>query len=65
MYAVGAAIVLITVYQGVMSSDLMGYVIVCLTFSLLLHKIGKHLPIWNTYVGGGLLMIFFGTAVLK
>lgn len=36
-----------------------------LCFSIVLNKIGKILPIWNTYIGGGLLMIFFGTAVIK
>lgn len=50
---------------GAMSNDLMAYIAICLAVSLLLHRIGKVLPVWNTYIGGGLLMVFFGEALIK
>ena len=43
----------------------MAFVAVTTVLAIILNKFGKILPIWNTYIGGGLLMVFFGTAVLK
>ena len=39
----------------------------CSAFGLgvILYELGERLPIWNNYIGGGLLMAFFGTALLK
>lgn len=65
MYAVCAILIGATVATGSMSNDLMAYIAICLAVSLLLHCIGKVLPIWNTYIGGGLLMVFFGAAIIK
>lgn len=65
MYAVCAVLVGATVTTGAMSNDLMAYIAICLAVSLLLHRIGKVLPVWNTYIGGGLLMVFFGAALIK
>ena len=55
---------------GVAFTDTLGYdatafIAVTMALAIILYKIGKILPIWNTYIGGGLLMVFFGTAVLK
>ena len=65
MYVVCAILIGATVATGSMSNDLMAYIAICLSVSLLLHRIGKVLPIWNTYIGGGLLMVFFGAAIIK
>ena len=43
----------------------MAFIAVSASLAILFNKIGKILPIWNTYIGGGLLMVFFGTAILK
>ena len=50
---------------GVQSSSIAGTL--CSTFGLgvVLYEFGERLPIWNNYIGGGLLMAFFGTALLK
>ena len=32
---------------------------------VILYEFGEKLPIWNNYIGGGLLMAFFGVALLK
>lgn len=52
MYVVCAILIGATVATGSMSNDLMAYIAICLSVSLLLHRIGKVLPIWNTYIGG-------------
>ena len=53
------------VAAGALGSDITAFIAVSFTIAILFNKIGKILPIWNTYIGGGLLMVFFGTALLK
>lgn len=65
MYLVCSIIVVAVALSGVLGTDITAFIAVCMVISILLNKIGKILPIWNTYIGGGLLMIFFGTALLK
>lgn len=65
LYVVCCAIILIVMYTGALGTDITAFIAVCSVMSIILFKIGQILPIWNTYIGGGLLMIFFGTAVLK
>lgn len=60
-----AAIILAVTFTGALGSDITAFIAVCAVIAILFNKIGKVLPIWNTYIGGGLLMVFFGTAVLK
>ncbi|HCW73641.1 MAG TPA: damage-inducible protein CinA, partial [Clostridiaceae bacterium] len=35
-----------------------------LAIAIPLNEIGKRIPIWNKYVGGGLVLTFLGTAAL-
>ena len=65
LYALCSLIILAVMYTGALGTDITAFIAVCCVISTLLNKVGKLLPIWNTYIGGGLLMIFFGTAVLK
>ena len=65
LYALCSLIILAVMYTGALGTDITAFIAVCCVISILLNKVGKLLPIWNTYIGGGLLMIFFGTAVLK
>ena len=65
MYLVCSAIIFTVVFTGSLGSDITAFVAVSFAIAILFNKIGKILPIWNTYIGGGLLMVFFGTAVLK
>lgn len=65
MYLVCAVVVAIVAYKGALGSDLMAFIAVCAAMAVIFNKIGNILPIWNTYIGGGLLMVFFGTAILK
>ncbi len=65
LYVLCSAIILAVMVTGTLGTDITAFIAVCCVFSIVLNKIGKILSIWNTYIGGGLLMIFFGTAVIK
>ena len=65
LYLLCSAIILVVVFAGALGSDITAFIAVSFVIAIIFNKIGKILPIWNTYIGGGLLMIFFGTAVLK
>lgn len=64
--ALGAvAISLACIFLGVQSSSLAGTLCSCFGLGVVLYELGERLPIWNNYIGGGLLMAFFGTALFK
>lgn len=64
-YLLCAAVVLAVALTDTLGYDLMAFIAVSASLAILFNKIGKILPIWNTYIGGGLLMVFFGTAIMK
>ena len=55
----------ITMYLGIQSSSMTGTLATCFALAVIFNEIGERLPIWNNYIGGGLLMTFFGVAILK
>ncbi len=55
----------IAMYLGVQSSSMAGTLATCFALAVVFNEIGERLPIWNNYIGGGLLMAFFGVAILK
>ena len=57
--------VLAATYLGVLTTDIVGGVALMLVIGVILNEIGDRIPIWNTYVGGGLVLAFLGTAALK
>ena len=65
LYLICAVVVIWVAFTGTLGYDAMAFVAVTTVLAIILNKFGKILPIWNTYIGGGLLMVFFGTAVLK
>ncbi len=65
LYLACSVVIVAVMYTGALGTDITAFIAVCCVIAILLNKIGNILPIWNTYIGGGLLMIFFGTAVLK
>ncbi len=65
LYLLCSVIIIGVVFAGALGSDITAFIAVSFVIAIIFNKIGKILPIWNTYIGGGLLMIFFGTAVLK
>ncbi len=62
-----AAIVLclIPMYWGIQANTMVGTFCTILALAAIFNEIGERLPIWNDYIGGGLLMVFFAVAVLK
>ena len=62
LYLVCSVIIVAVAYKGALGTDITAFVAVACVIAILFNKIGKILPVWNTYIGGGLLMIFFGTA---
>lgn len=65
MLLVLAIIVFIATYTGVLSKDLAGGVALMFAIGIILYEIGERIPIWNTYIGGGLVLAFLGTAALN
>lgn len=65
LYLLCAFVILAVAYTDTLGYDAISFIAFVMSFSILLYKIGKILPIWNTYIGGGLLMVFFGCAFLK
>ena len=65
LYLICAGVVLAVAFTDTLGYDATAFIAVTMALAIILYKIGKILPIWNTYIGGGLLMEFFGTAVLK
>lgn len=53
------------IYAGIQSGSMAGTLSSCFAIGVLLYEFGEWLPIWNSYIGGGLLMAFFGMALLK
>lgn len=52
-------------YLGIQSSSMTGTLCSMAALAIVLNELGERIPIWNTYIGGGLLLVFFGTAILK
>ena len=65
LYLICAGVVLAVAFTDTLGYDATAFIAVTMALAIILYKIGKILSIWNTYIGGGLLMVFFGTAVLK
>lgn len=55
----------VTMFLGVQSSSMTGTLASCFALAVVLNEIGERIPIWNTYIGGGLLLVFFGVALMK
>lgn len=63
--AISIVLCLITMYLGIQSGSITGTFCTSFAMAVILYEIGERLPVWNTYIGGGLLMVFFGVALLK
>lgn len=49
---------------GTLTTDLAGTFALMLCIGVIFNEIGERIPIWNTYVGGGLVLAFLGSAFL-
>ncbi len=57
-------VVYLAAYLEVLTTDMAGTLALMLSIAIPLNEIGKRIPIWNKYVGGGLVLTFLGTAAL-
>lgn len=64
MLLVLSAFVILATYLGALSTDIAGGFALMLVIGIILNEIGDRIPIWNTYIGGGLVLAFLGTAAL-
>ena len=56
-------VVYLATYLEVLTTDMGGTLALMLAIAIPLNEIGKRIPIWNKYVGGGLVLTFLGAAV--
>ncbi|MFM1514893.1 2-hydroxycarboxylate transporter family protein [Helcococcus ovis] len=59
-----AVVIIAAMYLGVLSKDLAGGLAIMFVIGTIFNEIGERIPIWNKYVGGGLVLAFLGTALL-
>lgn len=57
-------IVIIAMMTGALSKDLPGAMALMFAIGIILNEIGDRIPIWNTYIGGGIVLAFLGMAAL-
>ena len=65
MYLICSGVIITTALMDKLGYDSIAFLAIACALAIGFYKIGKVLPVWNTYIGGGLLMVFFGTALLK
>lgn len=53
-----AAVVLASAYLEIIPNQLIGAVACMFTIGILLGELGERIPIWNTYCGGGAILVF-------
>jgi CCS family citrate carrier protein len=58
------AVVLIGTYMGVLPKGMIGAFAIMMIIGAILNEIGTHLPIVKSYLGGGPIVIIFGSAAL-
>lgn len=49
---------------GALPTGLAGTMALMLSIGIIFNEIGERIPIWNTYVGGGIVLAFLGSAFL-
>ncbi|MBV1757934.1 MAG: 2-hydroxycarboxylate transporter family protein [Dethiosulfatibacter sp.] len=64
IFGVLTAVVLIGTYMGVLPAGMIGAFALMMIVGAILNEIGSHLPIVKTFLGGGPIVIIFGSAAL-
>ena len=64
IFAVVAGVVLIATMGGYLPNNTIGAFALLYTLGIIFGYIGDRIPIWNTYVGGGSILAFLGSAYL-
>lgn len=58
-------VVIASAYFGALGHDFSSIMALIIAYGIIFFEIGEVLPIWNTYIGGGVLAAFFGTAIVR
>jgi len=61
---VACILILSAMFSGALGTDMPSTFALMLAIGIPLNEIGKRLPIWNKYIGGGILLAFIGTSVI-
>lgn len=59
-----SAVVIVAAMTGALSKDLPGGFALMFAIGIILNEIGDRIPIWDEYIGGGIVLAFLGTAFL-
>lgn len=62
---IGCAVVIAAAYFGALATDFASIMILIIAYGILFFELGEVVPIWNSYIGGGVLAAFFGTAIIR
>ncbi|MGN0266671.1 MAG: 2-hydroxycarboxylate transporter family protein, partial [Lachnospiraceae bacterium] len=62
---IGCIVVILSASLGVLSVDFASIMVLIIAYGIIFFEVGERLPIWNTYIGGGVLAAFFGTAIIR
>ncbi|MGX7394326.1 2-hydroxycarboxylate transporter family protein [Carnobacterium mobile] len=57
-------VVLAAAYTGALSADLPGTFALMFVLGIIFNEVGNRIPIWNEYIGGGIVLAYLGTAAL-
>lgn len=59
------AVVFVSVALGKLSTDLAGTCALMLSIGIICNEIGERIPLWNSYIGGGIVFTYLTSAYLK
>ena len=59
-----ALVVIVSAWTGALTTDMTGCLALMLAIGFLCNEVGERIPIWNSYVGGGLVLAFLVSAIL-
>ncbi len=65
LFAIFSAVILVATYLGVLPAGMAGCFALMIVLGTVLNEIGDHTPIINSYLGGGAIVILFGTAAMN
>lgn len=61
---IACLLIIVTMFMRALGTDIPSTLALMLAIGIPLNEIGKRLPIWKTYIGGGILLAFIGTSVI-
>lgn len=65
LFAIFAAVVLIATYTGTLPGGMAGCFVFMIVLGTILYEIGEKAPIIRSYLGGGAIVVIFGSALLN